>query len=326
MATTQLSPEALRSAIDGGLLSFPLTDFDSADNFDPERYRARLDWLGPYGAAALFAAGGAGEYFSLTDGEYERVVGETVAWSAGRVPVIAAAGRGTKAAVTHARLAERIGADGILLLPPYMIEASQEGLATHVTAICRAVSIGVIVYNRGNCRLAPATVARLAETCPNLVGIKDGLGNIEWLLRMKSFVGDRLLFINGMPTAEVYAAAYRAMGAPTYSSAILNFVPRSAVAFYRAVRTGDTAACDALFRTFLGPYLELRNRQPGYAVSIVKAGADIVGHSAGQVRPPLSPLTASEQAELAELIVALGPQDPPLAEDLPPSRMEELLA
>jgi 5-dehydro-4-deoxyglucarate dehydratase len=323
---TQLSPEALRSAIDGGLLSFPLTDFDAADNFDAESYRARLNWLSPYGAAALFAAGGAGEYFSLTDAEYERVVAETVAWSAGRVPVIAAAGQGTKAAVGHAQVAERLGADGILLLPPYMTEGSQEGLAAHVTAVCRAVSIGVIVYNRGNCRLAPATVARLAESCPNLIGIKDGLGNIEWLLRMRSLVGDRLLFINGMPTAEVYAAAYRAMGAPTYSSAILNFVPRTAVAFHQAVQTGDTATCDRVFSTFLGPYLELRNRQPGYAVSIVKAGVDLIGRSAGHVRPPLSPLTASERAELAELIAALGPQHPPRAEDLTPSVMEELPA
>jgi len=323
---TQFSPEVLRTAIDGGLLSFPLTDFDSDDTFDAERYRARLEWLGRYGAAAIFAAGGAGEYFSLTDAEYESVVRETVAWSAGRVPVIAAAGQGTKAAVAHAQLAECLGADGILLLPPYMTEASQEGLAAHVTAVCGAVSIGVIVYNRGNCRLAPTTVARLAETCPNLIGIKDGLGNIEWLLRMRSLVGDRLLFVNGMPTAEVYAQAYRAMGAATYSSAILNFVPRTAVAFHRAVQAGDAATCDALFKTFLGPYLELRSRQPGYAVSIVKAGADIVGRSAGHVRPPLSALTGPERAELADLIAALGPQDPPDTATATSSLMEELPA
>ncbi|MCW6506957.1 5-dehydro-4-deoxyglucarate dehydratase [Lichenifustis flavocetrariae] len=314
MVTTR-SPFDLRKAIEGGLLSFPLTDFDATtEAFDARAYRARLNWLGRYGAAGLFPAGGAGEYFSLADDEYRAVIGETVAWSDGRVPVIAAAGMGTRAAVAHAKAAEQLGADGLLLLPPYMTEASQAGLAEHVATVCDAVGIGVIVYNRGNCRLAPATVAQLAARCANMIGIKDGLGTVEWLLGMRSLVGDRLIFINGMPTAEVYAQAYRAMGAPTYSSAIFNFIPRTAKAYHAAVMTGDQQTCDAIFTRFFMPYLELRNRQPGYAVSIVKAGVDIINRSAGPVRSPLSGLTLEERAMLARLIEAEGPQG---ADDLP---------
>jgi 5-dehydro-4-deoxyglucarate dehydratase len=309
--TTGRSPGALRAAIEGGLLSFPLTDFDPAtEAFDARAFRARLDWLGGYEATAVFPAGGAGEYFSLTDAEYRAVIDETVAWASGRVPVVAAAGMGTRAAIDHARAAERGGADGLLLLPPYMTEASQAGLAAHVAAVIDAVGIGVIVYNRGNCRLAPATVARLAERCPNLIGIKDGLGTIEWLLGMRSLLGDRLMLINGMPTAEVYAPAYRAMGAPTYSSAIFNFIPRTAKQYHAAVMAGDQRTCDLIFTRFFMPYLELRNRQPGYAVSIVKAGADLIGRGAGPVRAPLSDLTGDERAELARLIEAMGSQTP----------------
>jgi 5-dehydro-4-deoxyglucarate dehydratase len=304
------SPQALRAAIDGGLLSFPLTDFTSDDTFDAGAYRARLDWLETYGAQGVFAAGGAGEYFSLQPAEYEAVIATAVAWSDGGVPVIAAAGMGTHAAVAHAQAAEAIGADGILMLPPYMTEASQEGLLAHIEAVCRSVSLGVIVYNRGNCRLAPATVAHLAELCPNLIAVKDGIGNVEWLLTVRSLLGDRLLYINGMPTAEVYAPAYAAMGAPTYSSAIFNFIPQTAVAFHRAVTLGDRATCDDIFRRFFAPYIVIRNRQPGYAVSIVKAGADIVGRSAGHVRPPLSALTQAERADLAALIAAIEPWAP----------------
>jgi 5-dehydro-4-deoxyglucarate dehydratase len=316
--TSARSPSEVRRAIEGGLLCFPLTDFDPQSlAFNADGYRERLEWLGLYGAAALFPAGGAGEYFSLTEAEYQAVVRETVDWSRGRIPVIAAAGGSTRAAIDHAQAAERIGADGILLLPPYMTEASQLGLTEHIAAICDAVRIGVIVYNRGNCRLTPETVVRLAERCPNLIGIKDGLGVVETLLGMRALVGDRLIYINGMPTAEVYAPGHHAMGAPTYSSAIFNFIPRTARALHAAVAARDLAAYDALYKQFLQPYVALRSRQPGYAVSIVKAGVDHIGRSAGPVRPPLSNLTSEERTELGRLIAAMGPQEP--AHDSPGS-------
>lgn len=309
--TTLLSPNDLKSRIDGSLLCFPLTDFSSdTKSFDAERYRDRLDWLGAFGVNALFPAAGAGEYFSLSEKEYESILDDTIRWSGGNVPVIASAGMGTMVAIAHAKKAEAMGADGILLLPPYLTETSQDGLCEHIAAICSAVSIGIIIYNRGNCRLTPPTVAKLAERCANLIGIKDGIGNIEWLLGMRSLVGNRLLYINGMPTAEVYATAYKAMGAGTYSSAILNFLPRTAVDFHAAIQSGDAATCDNIFSRFLRPYLEIRNRQPGYAVSIVKAGADIIGRSAGPVRLPLSSLTSEEREALTQLIREMGNQDP----------------
>jgi 5-dehydro-4-deoxyglucarate dehydratase len=302
--------QELRASVDGNMLSFPLTDFDRDNAFDPASFRRRLDWLGNYGAGALFPAAGAGEYFSLTAAEYTRVIQETLSWSAGTMPVIAAAGMGTQAAIAHATEAAALGADGILLLPPYMTEASQAGLVAHITAVCKSVDIGVIVYNRGNCRLRPESVARLADTCPNLFALKDGIGDTESLLEMRALVGDRLLFINGMPTAEIYAATYHALGISTYSSAIFNFVPRTATEFHQSIKEGDTSTRDAILRDFLLPYLKIRNRQPGYAVSIVKAGVDIVGYGAGHVRAPLSDVTADERAALASLIDQLGSQEP----------------
>ena len=94
--------------------------------------------------------------------------------------------------------------------------------------------------------------------------------------------------LNGMPTAETYARPFRALGMATYSSAIFNFVPRTALDFHRAVHAGDDAAIDRLMNDFIEPYIRIRKKQPGYAVSIVKAGADIVGRGAGKVRPPLA--------------------------------------
>jgi len=304
----RMHPNDLKSIMGSGLLSFPLTDFDSEGNFNPRGYIERLEWLAPYGASALFAAGGTGEFFSLTADEYPGIVRTAVDTCRGKVPIIAGAGGPTRFAIQCAQAAEQAGAHGILLLPHYLTEAGQDGIAAHIEAVCRSVDFGVIVYNRGASRLQPDTLARLADRNNNLVGFKDGVGDIEAMVAIHQKMGNRLAYLGGLPTAEVYAAAYKAMGTPVYSSAVFNFIPKTAMDFYRAVATDDLPTQHRLLKTFFMPYLELRNCVPGYAVSIVKAGARIVGHGAGPVRPPLTDLAAAECDRLAALIDRLGPQ------------------
>jgi 5-dehydro-4-deoxyglucarate dehydratase len=303
-----MSPNELKTALSTGLLSFPLTDFDADLQFDARGYADRLEWLMPYGATVLFAAGGTGEFFSLEPGEYSQVIRQAAETCRGRVPIVGGAGGGTTLAIKYAQEAERNGAQGVLLLPHYLTEATQEGLLAHVEAVCRSVKIGVIVYNRGATRLSAETLARAAERCPNLIGFKDGTGDIERMVAIRQKLGDRLVMIGGMPTHEVYAHAYKALGVPTYSSAIFNFIPRTAMEFYNAYWAGDTATTGRLLDEFFLPYLAIRNKGEGYAVSIVKAGATIVGRTAGPVRPPITDLKPAEVEELAALIRKLGPQ------------------
>jgi len=303
-----MTPAELKHTVSSGLLSFPLTDFDRDLRFAARSYAERLEWLMPYGATALFAAGGTGEFFSLEPQEFADVVGTAVGTCRGRMPIIAGAGGGTSLAIRYAQEAERLGAAGVLLLPHYLTEATQKGLVAHVHAVCRSVQLGVIVYNRGACRLTPASLTELAERCPNLVGFKDGIGDIESFVAIRRRLGDRFAYLGGLPTAEVFAGAYLAMGCPVYSSAVFNFIPRTAMEFYEAHAAGNTARTGELLDQFFLPYIELRNRGQGYAVSIVKAGATIVGRSAGPVRPPLSDLEPSEIATLAALIEPLGAQ------------------
>ena len=303
---TVLAPQDLKARLACGLLGFPLTDFDVDGNFAAQPFGERVRDLSDQGCAALFIAGGAGEFFSLTREEYGAVLETAVAARRDNLPLLGAAGGGTRDAMAHAQMAERAGADGILLLPPYLTEVSQEGLCAHVTDVCRSTGLGVILYSRANGRIAPATLMRLVEDCPNLIALKDGIGAFEDLWTMRTALDGRIAFLNGMPTAEVYAPAYSAMGVPTYSSAVYNFAPRAAMAFFNAVQRRDAAKIDSMMRAFFVPYGRLRNRQPGYAVSIVKAGVALVGHPAGGVRPPLSNLTAAEQSELAVLIEALN--------------------
>lgn len=293
-----------KAAIGSGLLAFPVTHFDAHGEFDEPAYRANIRANIEHGPAALFAPGGTGEFFSLSLGEFARVVRAAVEESAGRVPIIAGSGYGTAMAIEFARAAEREGADGILLLPQYLLNVEQDGLRRHVEAVCKSVGIGVLVYNRDNSIFAPETLERLVESCPNLIGFKDGHGDIEQLVRVRQRLGDRLVYVGGMPTAEVFAVPYFAAGFTTYSSAIFNFIPKTALRFYKAVRAGDTHTTDEMLRKFFDPYLALRSRKRGYAVSIVKAGMRIVGRPAGPVRPPLTDLSEQESAELRRIMTA----------------------
>ncbi|WP_341524234.1 5-dehydro-4-deoxyglucarate dehydratase [Pseudomonas sp. G.S.17] len=303
-----MTPSELQSVLSSGLLSFPLTDFDSHGEFNASGYARRLEWLAPYGTSALFAAGGTGEFFSLAADEYSAVIKTAVDTCASSVPILAGVGGSTRQAIQYAQEAERLGAKGLLLLPHYLTEASQEGVAAHVEAVCKSVKIGVVVYNRNVCRLTAPLLERLADRCPNLIGYKDGLGDIELMVSIRRRLGDRLSYLGGLPTAEVYAAAYKALGVPVYSSAVFNFVPRLAMDFYHAIAREDHIAVGKMIDDFFLPYLDIRNRKAGYAVSIVKAGARIVGHDAGPVRTPLTELSSEEYEMLAGLIEKQGKQ------------------
>lgn len=298
----QLNPAELATQIKSGLLSFPVTHFDADLQFDEARYREHLAWQAGYNVAGLFAGGGTGEGFSLTTAEMDRVVRVAVDEIGGKVPVLASATGPTFQAIEQAKSAEAAGADGLLLLPPYLTEADQEGLIEHVSAVCRATNLGVIVYSRANAVLTDTSVAILAERNPNLIGFKDGIGNIEQMTRIYAKVGERLAYIGGLPTAETFALPLLQLGVSTYSSAMFNFVPEFALGFYQDVRAENRTAVYQKLNDFVIPYLDIRDRVKGYGVSIVKAGLTAVGRDGGKVRPPLQDLTESDLHELTTLI------------------------
>lgn len=299
---TRYTPQELGRVLASGLLSFPITHFDEQLAFDEKSYRENLDWLSAYPVAGLFAAGGTGEFFSLTPSEVNRVVKAAVAEIGGKVPVIAPAGGGTAMAVEMAQAAEANGADGILLFPPYLTECDPMGVAEHVVQVCNATKLGVTVYSRANAKLTDVAVASIADRCPNLIGYKDGVGDIERMTRVYNRMGDRLTYVGGLPTAETFALPYLEMGVTTYSSAIFNFLPEWALEFYKAVRARDRAYVDQELRDFVLPYIAIRDNRAGYAVSIVKAGMKAIGRPAGPVRTPLTDLSDSELEQLKKVI------------------------
>ncbi|AXK33530.1 5-dehydro-4-deoxyglucarate dehydratase [Streptomyces armeniacus] len=285
-----------------GLLGFPVTPFRRDDGeLDLPRFEQHLAEMVKAGPSALFVACGTGEFASLTVAEHSTLVRAAVTHLAGQVPVYAGAGGGTRLAVEYVRSAERAGADGVLILPPYLQAGPPAGLVAHYRQIAAATGLPLVPYQRSTAVFTPEAVAELAGL-EQVVAFKDGYGDVELLQRIHTATGGELALLNGMPTAEVFAAAYAAVGARAYSSATLAFAPAIARAFHDAFLRGDDAAQQTLLREFYVPLTRLRHTTNGYAVALVKAGLAVQGRSAGPVRPPLAEVTPEHRTELAALI------------------------
>ncbi|PRX47551.1 5-dehydro-4-deoxyglucarate dehydratase [Prauserella shujinwangii] len=284
-----------------GLLAFPVTPFRSSGELDLPRFETHLSELLEAKPGALFVACGTGEFASLTLAEHRELLRVAIAHVGGDVPVFAGAGGGTQVAIEFTRSAERAGADGVLVLPPYLQVGPPRGLVEHYRRIAAATDLAVIPYQRATAIFTPESVCELAEI-DGVIALKDGHGDVELLQRIRTETGGRLLLLNGMPTAETFARAFAGIGVRAYSSATLAFAPAIARAFHDAFERGDDAVQDALLTEFYVPLARLRHTTNGYAVSLVKAGLDIQGRSAGPVRPPLVDTSPEHRAELARLL------------------------
>ncbi|MBQ0847197.1 5-dehydro-4-deoxyglucarate dehydratase [Streptomyces sp. BH-SS-21] len=315
--------QRLRDGMADGVLSFPLTSFraeggeggeggenhgsgGSGGELDLESYRAYLTAQlapGPDAAApgAVFPACGTGEFFSLDEDEYRAVVEATVEIADGRLPVVAGIGYGWAQALRFARIAEEAGADALLVMPHYLVGAPQDGLVGQLRRIAAGTRLPLIAYQRGQVAFTADTLRRVAEI-PTVVGLKDGHSDLDRLQRLTLAAPDGFLFFNGASTAEIQARAYATVGVPAYSSAVHAFAPEIASAFFTALRGNDEATLTKLLRDFYVPLVELRDRVPGYAVSLVKAAARLRGLPVGPVRAPLTDPGAADLAALEAIL------------------------
>ena len=291
-----------------GVLFFPVTPFDAHDRVDEDLLAAHVaDGLGQ-GAGAAFVACGTGEFHALDIEEYAQAVRVGVAAAAGRHVVVAGVGGPLGHARRCARIAAELGADGILVMPPYLVQGPQAGVAAYVEAIAAASPLPLIAYHRGTAQFSESTVERLLAL-PTLAGIKDGAGDIalmqRFVLAARRAGRDDVQFFNGLLTAEASQAAYRAIGVPLYSSAVFAMAPRIARAFFAAYEADDREAQRRLLDGFYTPLVRLRDQTPGFAVSLIKAGLRLRGMPVGSVRAPLVDPSPHQLAEL-ERILAHG--------------------
>jgi 5-dehydro-4-deoxyglucarate dehydratase len=293
-----------------GVLFFPVTPFTESGEVDLRKLAEHVATGVVAGPGGVFIACGTGEFHALETGEFAGIVRTAVEATAGRVPVYAGAGGSVAQAKLFARAAAEAGADGLLLLPPYLVQMPQDGLVAYTREVAAATDLPLIVYNRGNARYNEASAVEVARL-PNVVGFKDGTGDVDLVARVVRAVTDALAddgkpfqFFNGLPTAEVSQQAYRAIGVTLYSSATFAFAPELALAFYRALESGDDELVAALLREFFHPLVRLRDTVPGYAVSLIKAGVSMEGLDAGPVRAPLTMPSPEALVELGRIIEA----------------------
>jgi 5-dehydro-4-deoxyglucarate dehydratase len=293
-----MHPDTLRNKL-SGVIAFPVTPFKEDLSLDLPGLHENLTKLLEHPIAAVVAAGGTGELYSLTPAEYTRVVELTAHAIEDRVPVIAGVGFGQRLAVEMAQAAEKVGADGILAFPPYYPQAEDEGLFEYYRAIGEATRLGMLIYSRDWANFSPSMVERLTAI-PTLVGWKDGHGDIRRLQMIINHVGDRLHWIGG--AGDDMVAAYFSIGVTTFTSSIATVAPALSLRLWELADADDPESLADLLNRCVVPLFALRARRKGYEVSAMKAMMDMVGLNGGPVRPPLVNVKPEEEDELRTIL------------------------
>jgi 5-dehydro-4-deoxyglucarate dehydratase len=293
-----MRPNTLRNKL-SGVIAFPITPFKEDLSLDLPALHQNLTSLLNHQISAIVAAGGTGEMHSLTPAEYTRVIELTALAVEDRVPVIAGVGFGQRLAIEMAQTAEKAGADGVLVFPPYYQQAEDDGLFEYYRAVGAATKLGMLVYSRDWTNFTPAMAERLTSI-PTLIGWKDGQGDIRRLQAIMNRVGDRLHWIGG--AGDDMVAAYYSIGIRTFSSSIATVAPQLSLKLHELADAGDSEALTELLDECVIPLYALRARRKGYEVSAMKAMMDMVGLNGGPVRPPLVNVTSEEEDELRTIL------------------------
>jgi 4-hydroxy-tetrahydrodipicolinate synthase len=278
----------------------PFSDDGAAIN---ERVlREFVDWQIKEGVHGLIPLGSTGEFLSLTDPERERVARIVIEQAAGRVPVlIGTAAEWTDECVRYSKQAETLGADGVMIVPPYYSSPSEDEIFEHYRRVAESISIPIMIYNNpftSNVDLKPTLVARLSAI-DNISYIKESSGDVSRVCEIQRLCGDRMTVFAGYLPFESYAA-----GAEGYVSVFSNIAPRmSADLFNLVVRDGDLKAGRELYFKVIPLIKAIAG---DLYVSSTKAALDMIGFHVGPPRPPRLPIPADMAAKLREILSQLG--------------------
>ncbi len=298
-----MEPQELRKRLHG-VISFPVTPFNQDLTLNLAGLRRNLERLLEHPLCAVIAAGGTGEFYSLTPEEHLAVVRTTLEVARGHVPVLTAVGFNQQLAVEMAERTTELGVDGILAFPPYYPQADNEGIWHYYHSIGNATRLGMIIYSRDWMNVGPGVVERLAEI-PTLIAWKDGQGDMRRYQIIMHHLGERLHWIGG--AGDDLAPSYYGLGIRTYTSSMANFAPKLSLEIHETASRNDTSRLEHLMSSYVVPHYSFRSRRKGYEVSVVKATMDILGMAGGPVRPPLVNVSAEEMLELRNMVETWQP-------------------
>ena len=293
-----MKPEELRTKLTG-VIAFPITPFRDDNSIDVEGLHKNLQPMLRQPVAAIVAAAGTGELYSLSADEHLKVIKAVVQEVNGKVPVIAGTGFNPAIGVTLAKQAADAGANGILAFPPYYPSPDDEGLIAYYRSLAAATPLGMIIYSRDWFAPTPVQVEALAREVSTLVAWKDGQADIRRYQMIRRRVGDRLHWIGG--AGDDMVPAYYAMGARAYTSSISNVAPRLSIKLHELASSDPhSAELTKLMDEIVIPLYALRARRKGYEVSAMKALMDELGLVGGKVRPPLVDVKAEDMKAIRE--------------------------
>lgn len=253
-----------------------------------------VDWQIAQGIHGLIPLGSTGEFLSMKLSEQEEVIEVCVKQAAGRVPVLIGTGaEWTDEAVMKAKLAERMGADGVMVIPPYYSTPTPDELFAHYRKIGEAVSFPIMVYNNpatSNVDLTPEIVARLAQI-DNVRYIKESTLEVTRVRDIIELCGDRMTVFAGILGYESFW-----LGAQGWVAVCSNFLPRDSARLFELVADHkDQGAALALYKRIL-PLVKMVGGHRYVAAS--KVALDYMGLPVGAPRPPRLPLPAADAVEL----------------------------
>lgn len=256
------------------------------------------------GTDAIIVCGTTGEASTLTHEEHLDVIGHCVKTVAGRLPVIAGTGSNcTETAVYLSTEAQKLGADGVLLVSPYYNKATQNGLYAHFKTVAQAVDVPVILYNvpsRTGCNILPETIVRLCKDVENIAGVKEASGNISQIAHLAAIADGCVDIYSGNDDQIVPILALGGIGV---ISVLSNIAPRQTHDICQKFFDGDVEGsrkmqleamelCSALFCEV--------NPIP------VKKALSLMGMCSGALRMPLTQMEEPNAQRLERAMKAYG--------------------
>lgn len=285
-----------------GVIAFPATPFNTEGEVDFGAFGRNLEPLLARDFSALAVICSNGEMPSVTLDEYERVASAAADQIGGSKGLILGCGQTLRTAEAQARIARRVGAEGILLVAPYSNDLSEAGLADYYTRVAGAAEVPVFLYQTKWSGVLPLSLLDRLTSVENISMVKDENGSIGHYLNVRQEFGDRFHWVNGM--AEPYVPSYWNMGVRTFTSGLACFIPDVTLEIRDLARGGDFPAVNRLLDEIITPLYRLRNRRPGYKTSMIKAAMTLCGLEGGSVRSPLIEMTPEDHRDLDAFLTA----------------------